>query len=152
MAWRLIGAKPLSQLMLEYCWINFSEILVIEENTFKYVVCEMLSITSRPQCVNSPFHIFSSPYGNLTGFITVGNLLMLILYMIDSRYITVIYDMTCPLRSTTITMIKLRSNLALSNDTLHLASRGELWGVFREFFKENDRDISRMHVNPSGRL
>ena len=37
---------------------NFSEILIeiqtffIEENTFENVVCEMLFISSRPQCVN----------------------------------------------------------------------------------------------------
>ena len=30
---------------------NFSEILIIQENAFESVVCEMASILSRPQCV-----------------------------------------------------------------------------------------------------
>ena len=38
--------------------INFNEILIksihfIQENTFENVVCEMASISSRPQCVKS---------------------------------------------------------------------------------------------------
>ena len=61
MACRLDGAKPSSEPRLEYCksdpWLtNVSKILIeiqtfIEENTFENVVCEMLSISSRPQCV-----------------------------------------------------------------------------------------------------
>ena len=47
---------------------NFSEILIeiqtffIEENTFENVVCEMLFISSRPQCVNESFCSFYSNY------------------------------------------------------------------------------------------
>ena len=33
-------------------------------------------------------------------------------------------------------MAKLRQNFALTNDTLYLTFKGELWGVFRELFKE----------------
>ena len=36
----------------------------------------------------------------------------------------------------TITVAKLGSNFALTNDTSYLALTGELWGVFREWFKE----------------
>ena len=37
---------------------------------------------------------------------------------------------------------------ALTNDTPYLALTCELWGVFRELYKENNRDISRSHCNP----
>ena len=47
------------------------------------------------------------------------------------------------LHSTNIVMIKLQSDISSTNDTPYLALTGELWDVFREFFEENDRDISR---------
>ena len=43
MAYCLDGAKPLSEPMLEY--------IFIQENALENVVCEMASILSRPQCV-----------------------------------------------------------------------------------------------------
>ena len=63
MACRLNGAKPLSA----QCWnivnwtlgnklqwnFNRKSNIFIEENTFENVVCEMASILSRPQCVNT---------------------------------------------------------------------------------------------------
>ena len=62
MACRLIGARPLSEPMFDYCqldpWehismkINQNTAIFIEENTRETVVCEMASILSRPQCVN----------------------------------------------------------------------------------------------------
>ena len=61
MACRLIGAKPLSEPMLEYCWLdpwnklqwnfNRNSESFIQENVFESVVCEMAAILSRPQCV-----------------------------------------------------------------------------------------------------
>ena len=61
MACRLIGAKPLSEPMLEYClfgpWgtnlliFNRNSYIFIQENVFKNVVCETAAILSRPQCV-----------------------------------------------------------------------------------------------------
>ena len=55
--WRMVGTKPLSEPMLRYCYIetlgtNFSEI-ISEIKKFDNVVCEMVAISSRPQCVNS---------------------------------------------------------------------------------------------------
>ena len=54
MACRLDGAKPLSEPLLEYCWLdpweqtswNFTRnwIIFIQENAFENVVCEMGSI------------------------------------------------------------------------------------------------------------
>ena len=42
-------------------------------------------------------------------------------------------------------MVKLRPDFASTNDTPYLALTGELWGVFCEIYKKNDRDISRAH-------
>ena len=42
-------------------------------------------------------------------------------------------------------MAKYRSDFVLTNDTRYLAHTGEKWGAFREFFKENDQDISKAH-------
>ena len=36
-----------------------------------------------------------------------------------------------------------REDLSFTNDTPYLALPGELWGVFRGIFKDNDRNISR---------
>ena len=62
MACHLIGAKPLSEPMPDYCqldpWehismkINQNTAIFIEENAHENVVYEMASILSRPQCVN----------------------------------------------------------------------------------------------------
>ena len=62
MACRLIGAKPLSETMLDIVnWIladifqwkfNQNTIIFIDENARQNVVCEMASILSRRQCVN----------------------------------------------------------------------------------------------------
>ena len=41
----------------------------------------------------------------------------------------------------TETMIKLLSDFSITDDTPYLTLTGELWGVFREFIKENDRNI-----------
>ena len=38
-----------------------------------------------------------------------------------------------------------REDLSFTNDTPYLALPGELWGVFRGIFKDNDRNISRAH-------
>ena len=60
MACRLAGAKPLSEPMLEYNlrnkvqWnLKQNSYILIEENAFENVVCEITSILSRPQYVNS---------------------------------------------------------------------------------------------------
>ena len=62
MAFRLAGAKPLSESMLDYCKLdlknkfqwnsNRNSNIVIQENVFESVVCEMTSILSRSQWVN----------------------------------------------------------------------------------------------------
>ena len=62
MACRLAGAKPLSEPMLEYCWLepwrqiqwNLHQNLYIfiQENAFENVVGKMAAMLSRPQCVN----------------------------------------------------------------------------------------------------
>ena len=54
MACRLVGAKPLSETMLEYCQLdsweqsqrnfNWNSNIFIQENAFENVVCEMASI------------------------------------------------------------------------------------------------------------
>ena len=59
MACHLVGAKPLSEAMLEYYWFNILEQHSMnsnknsnsftQENTFGKVVCEMAAILSRPQ-------------------------------------------------------------------------------------------------------
>ena len=47
MACRLVGAKPLSEPMLEYCWLHPGEQtfrnfdMLVHENGFESVVCEM---------------------------------------------------------------------------------------------------------------
>ena len=58
MACRLFGAKPLPKPMLTYCefhmfqWAsNKNEIILIQENAFKNVVCKMAAILFRPQCI-----------------------------------------------------------------------------------------------------
>ena len=66
MACRLVGAKPLSEPMLEYCYFsnwnlsnklqwNFNQNsnIFIQESALKNVVCEMASNLSRPQCVKT---------------------------------------------------------------------------------------------------
>ena len=44
--------------------------------------------------------------------------------------------------SLTMTVAKLKLNIALTNDTPYLALTSELWVVFRELLKKNDRHIS----------
>ena len=57
MAGHLEGAEPLSEPRLEFCKLdpklNFNQNsnIFIEENASENVACEMLSISSRPQCV-----------------------------------------------------------------------------------------------------
>ena len=58
MACRLVGAKPLSKQMLQYCYkfqwiVNRYPNIFIQENAFESVVREMAAILSRPQCVNA---------------------------------------------------------------------------------------------------
>ena len=84
MACRLVGAKPLSESMLEYCQLNIAlnklqwklnrnSYNFIQEDAFENVVCEMAAILSRPQCVNESVvievctrwsHNRSAPIGN----------------------------------------------------------------------------------------
>ena len=75
MACRLIGDKPLSAPMLEYCRLdsignklqwNFNQntYIYIQENVFENVVWKMAGILSRPQCVNTL--ILRSPIWVLT--------------------------------------------------------------------------------------
>ena len=62
MACRLVGAKPLSEPMLEYSnWTLKNKLqrnlyrnsnIFIQENAFQNVVWKMAAILSRPQCVN----------------------------------------------------------------------------------------------------
>ena len=62
MVCRLIGAKPLSESILKYCWLDPQEqtsvkfqsdsYIFIQENAFGKVVCKTVSILSRPQWVN----------------------------------------------------------------------------------------------------
>ena len=63
MASRLVGAKPLSEPMLEYVIIgpletkslwNFiwNSYIFIQENVFENVICKVVAILSQPQCVN----------------------------------------------------------------------------------------------------
>ena len=63
MAWRRIGDVPLSKLMLViaigHLWINFSEILIQNQNTKRFIhtnaseniACEIAAILFRAQCV-----------------------------------------------------------------------------------------------------
>ena len=63
MACRLDGTTPLSEPMLQYCYLNTKEQtsvklmrnsnIFIQENAFESVVWEMAAILSRPHCVNS---------------------------------------------------------------------------------------------------
>ena len=65
MACHLTSAKPLSETMMEYCYLdlgkkfywnlNLNLYIFIQENAFENVVWEMADILSRPQCVNSTF-------------------------------------------------------------------------------------------------
>ena len=57
MACRLVGAKPLSEPMLEYCWFDPSKqtfvlskmsYIYIQEIAFENVVREMVTISIRP--------------------------------------------------------------------------------------------------------
>ena len=67
MACRLNGAKPLSEPMQNIVnWtlgnklqrnFNRNSNIFIEENTYENFVCGMLFISSRPQCVNSLWHV-----------------------------------------------------------------------------------------------
>ena len=63
MACRLVGAKPLSEPMLEYCKysnltnklqsnLKRNSYIFIQENSFENVVWKMAAILSQPQCVN----------------------------------------------------------------------------------------------------
>ena len=62
MAWRLDGAKPLTEPMLNIVnwtlrnklqWnVNGNSNIFIEENTFENVICKKMSLSSWPQCVN----------------------------------------------------------------------------------------------------
>ena len=64
MACRLVGAKPLSEPMLEYCYLDPWEQtsvksyrnlnIFIQENACENVVWKMAAILSRPQCVKPP--------------------------------------------------------------------------------------------------
>ena len=58
MACRLVGAKPLSESVLEYCLLdiceqnfNLNSNVFIQENAFENIVCKMSAILSRRQCV-----------------------------------------------------------------------------------------------------
>ena len=60
MACRHAGAKPLSEPVLEYCWplaktfhwnLNRNLYILIQENAFENVVCEIMAIVL--QCVNT---------------------------------------------------------------------------------------------------
>ena len=46
---RLVGAKPLSEPMMEY-YVLYSNIFILE-NALESVVCEMAAILSLPQCI-----------------------------------------------------------------------------------------------------
>ena len=62
MACRLVGAKPLSKPMRGYCFwtirnklqwnFNRNSYILIQENAFENVVCDMVAIMSRPQSIN----------------------------------------------------------------------------------------------------
>ena len=61
MACRLVGAKPLSEPMMEY-WTLRNKLqwnlkqnshIFSQENAFENIVCKMAAILSRPQCDNS---------------------------------------------------------------------------------------------------
>ena len=55
---RLVGAKPLSETMLEYWQLdklqwsfNRNSDIFFQENALESVICEMAAILSQPQCV-----------------------------------------------------------------------------------------------------
>ena len=62
MAWRLFVAKPLSEPTLVYCQLDHENIFLwnliwnskkfIQENARENIVCEMVAILCRPQCVD----------------------------------------------------------------------------------------------------
>ena len=70
MACRLIGAQPLSEPMMTYCWLDTQEKhrwilnqfvdIFIKGNTFGNIVCEKSAILSRPKCVDPVLHRASS--------------------------------------------------------------------------------------------
>ena len=68
MACRLVGAKPLSESMLEYCWLDPEEHrnynIFIEENAFQSVVRETAAILPRDKYVNG--FTLSDMYRNVT--------------------------------------------------------------------------------------
>ena len=91
MACCLVGTKPLSEPMLEYCWLdlyeqtsvnfNWNSHIFIQENTFENVIWEMSVILSQPQRVkfvqnkgNSAaqamkLHHLSTGWGHLDGLV-----------------------------------------------------------------------------------
>ena len=56
------------------------------------------------------------------------------LYTLDSRYIADIYNTIWHRAS--VTTIQLWPDFAFTNETPYLVLTGELWGVFRNMFKE----------------
>ena len=50
MACRLSGAKPLSEPMLDYCKLDPSEQICIQDNEFENV-CKIAAILFHPQCL-----------------------------------------------------------------------------------------------------
>ena len=53
MACRLFHAKPLFEPIMIHCQLDTKEhISIIQENAFESSICEMVAISSRPQCVN----------------------------------------------------------------------------------------------------
>ena len=56
MAYRLFGAKPLPELVMAYCQLHISVKLLekfIQENLFENIVCKVVTISCRHQCINS---------------------------------------------------------------------------------------------------
>ena len=54
--WRMVGAKPLIEPMLEYLFIepleaNYRKIIFVQENAFENIVCELVDILSRKRWV-----------------------------------------------------------------------------------------------------
>ena len=75
MTCRLIGAKPLSEPMLEYHELDTNELqwnfnrnsyIFIQENLLEKVVCEMVAIWSRPQYVKQLQRVWRFPNLPLT--------------------------------------------------------------------------------------
>ena len=63
MACHLVGDKPLSETMIEYCQLNifqwnifWNSKVSIQENAFENVVWEMAAILSRPQSYEPTMH------------------------------------------------------------------------------------------------